>query len=404
MKAVMYGSKEHGALVEMRETLFDKEVDLQEFLTNHQGLLAGDQMNPAEPRRFLLVTAEAGIAIAEGGSDYFSLDHLFIDQDGIPTLVEVKRSTDTRLRREVIGQMLEYAANACAFWTSERLKHVFERRCEKASLDATEELQVLRNGGDVSPDEVWADEVWARVSSNLRQQRLRLVFVADKFSPETQRIIEFLNRQMQLTEVFAVEVRQFAGDGMKTLVPRVLNPSLLQTDRRVGTSGVGETWTPDRFYNDLRERHGDEAVTVFRQIDAWVQEQSKLSKLFGRGKLDGSMQITHKYGPDASTYEAGDTVIVTLWTYGTVEIEFQYMANRPALKAVDRREALRAQLMNNSTLEIPLDKISKRPNIQWSEFTETKNLNALFASITWILEKFAETRSEDAYDVSGRDV
>ena len=28
-----------------------------------------------------------------------------------PTLVEVKRSSDTRIRREVVGQMLDYAAN-----------------------------------------------------------------------------------------------------------------------------------------------------------------------------------------------------------------------------------------------------------------------------------------------------
>ena len=386
----MYGSRGDGALVEMRETLFDKEVDLQEFLTSHQGLLAGDQMNPAEPRRFVLVTAEAGIAVAEGGGDYFSLDHLFIDQDGIPTLVEVKRSTDTRLRREVIGQMLEYAANACAFWTSERLRSVFERRCEKASLEPILELQNVSTGVDVLPD-----EVWEKVSSNLRQQRLRLVFIADKFSPETQRIIEFLNRQMQLTEVYAVEVRQFAGDGMKTLVPRVLNPSVLQTDRRVVASGVGETWTPDRFYNDLRERHGDEAVKVFRKIDKWVQEQPQLSRFFGRGKVDGSIQITHKHGSDASMYESGDTVIVTLWTYGTVEIEFQYMVSRPAFLAVETRETLREHLMNSSTLEIPMNKISKRPNIQWSQFKEQRNLDALFASIKWIIEKLAETKSEN---------
>ena len=384
----MYGSRGDGALVEMRETPFDKEIDLQQFLTSHQGLLAGSQMNPADPRRFVLVTAEAGIAVTEGGGDYFSLDHLFIDQDGIPTLVEVKRSTDTRLRREVIGQMLEYAANACAFWTSDRLRSVFERRCEKASLDAVVELQVVSTGGDVSPD-----EVWEKVSSNLRQQRLRLVFIADKFSPETQRIIEFLNRQMQLTEVYAVEVRQFAADGMKTLVPRVLNPSVLQTDRRVVASGIGEMWTSDRFYNDLRERHGDEAVKVFQQIDEWVQEQPQLSRFFGRGKLDGSIQITYKQGPDNSRYESGDTVIVTLWTYGTVEIEFQYMLSRPTFMAVQTREALRAKLLNNSTLEIPMDKISKRPNIQWLEFTEQQNLDALFASIKWIVEKFAETKS-----------
>ena len=275
-------------------------------------------MTPAEPRRFILVTAEAGIAISEGSGDYFSLDHLFIDQDGIPTLVEVKRSTDPRLRREVIGQMLEYAANASAFWSSERLRTVYERRCEKAALDPETELQALDTAGTaVSPD-----DIWEKVSSNLRQERLRLVFIADKFAPETQRNIEFLNRQMQLTEVYAVEVKQYAGVGMKTLVPRVLNPSVLQADRRAVASGVGEMWTADRFYKDVLERHGEIAVKIFRQIDGWVQSQPQLSRFFGRGKLDGSIQITYKLGHDPTGYEAGDTVIVTLWTYGTVEIEF----------------------------------------------------------------------------------
>jgi hypothetical protein len=40
----------------------------------------------------------------------------FVDQDAVPTFVEVKRSSDTRLRREVVGQMLDYAANASAHW------------------------------------------------------------------------------------------------------------------------------------------------------------------------------------------------------------------------------------------------------------------------------------------------
>ena len=52
--------------------------------------------------------------------DRWSADHLFLDQDGIPTLVEVKRRKDTRIRREVVGQMLEYAANAVVYWSLDR--------------------------------------------------------------------------------------------------------------------------------------------------------------------------------------------------------------------------------------------------------------------------------------------
>ena len=53
------------------------------------------------------------------------MDHLFLDQDSIPTIVEVKRSTDTRIRREVVGQLLDYAANAVVYWPVERLQAQF---------------------------------------------------------------------------------------------------------------------------------------------------------------------------------------------------------------------------------------------------------------------------------------
>ena len=64
----------------------------------------------------------------DGGAGRWSVDHLFVDQDGIPTFVEVKRQTDTRLRREVVGQMLDYAANAVVYWSAEQLRAEFQSK------------------------------------------------------------------------------------------------------------------------------------------------------------------------------------------------------------------------------------------------------------------------------------
>jgi hypothetical protein len=384
MAAVMYGATGDGELVELRETAFAKEVDLQDFLSKHPALLAGNQMNPSDPRRFVLVTAEAGIAIADGAADYFSLDHLFIDQDGIPTLVEVKRSTDTRLRREVIGQMLEYAANACAYWDAGRLRSVFERHCEMAGLSTDEELAKLSLGPDQG-----ADDIWAKVGQNLKQERLRLVFLSDKFSPETQRIIEFLNRQVQSSEVYAVEVPQYVGSGMRTLVPRVLNPSVLQADRRAAAAGRGELWTEERFYRDLAERNGLEAVRMFRQIHEWAESQPRLAALFGRGKSDGSIQITFKRGDDAARYQTDDTVILTLWTYGRAEIEFQYLMAHGPFATVEKREELWRRLMTGSSLKIAKERIDRRPSVQWSELTDANNMRALVDAMEWVAHELS---------------
>src|SRR4051794_7602489 len=124
----------------MTEQLYDSEDVLQRLLEDHPGLLAGDQFPGDEARRWLLVSREAGIASEEGGSARWSIDHVFLDQSGIPTLVEVKRSTDTRIRREVVGQMLDYAANAVVYWPVDELRRRFEETCERRGVAVDDAL------------------------------------------------------------------------------------------------------------------------------------------------------------------------------------------------------------------------------------------------------------------------
>jgi hypothetical protein len=125
-----------GELVEMTETGHLTENDFQKLLADYPKLISGDQIDKENPRRWLLISREIGIADAISSGNRWSLDHLFIDQDGIPTLVEVKRSSDTRLRREVIGQILDYAANAVSYWSIDEILSKFEKTCEAAGKNA----------------------------------------------------------------------------------------------------------------------------------------------------------------------------------------------------------------------------------------------------------------------------
>ncbi len=80
----------------------------------------------------LFIEQECFVPSEEGGAGRWAIDHLFLDQDGIPTIVEVKRSTDTRIRREVVGQMLDYASNAVAHGPVPHLRERFAPNCERA--------------------------------------------------------------------------------------------------------------------------------------------------------------------------------------------------------------------------------------------------------------------------------
>ena len=125
-------------LVEMSEAEYDSEAVRQTLLERYPNLLAGDQVDPVAPRRWLLIEGEMGVPDQEQGSTRWAVDHLFIDQNAVPTIVEVKRSTDTRIRREVVGQMLDYAANGLAYWPVEdprgTPKPAFNRNACSASV------------------------------------------------------------------------------------------------------------------------------------------------------------------------------------------------------------------------------------------------------------------------------
>jgi hypothetical protein len=109
-----------GSLERIPHTRYESEDLLQQLIATHPDVLVGDQIDLDNPPRWLLIEREVGIPDHEDGCDRWALDHLLLDQSGRPTFVEVKRSSDTRIRREVVGQMLDYAANARIYWPKDK--------------------------------------------------------------------------------------------------------------------------------------------------------------------------------------------------------------------------------------------------------------------------------------------
>lgn len=238
-----------GDLVEMTEAPYDSEAILQELLAHYPNLLTGDSTNEAATHRWLLVSREVSLLSQGGSSGTWSVDHLFLDEEAIPTLVEVKQSTNSEIRRSVVGQMLDYAANAVVYWPIEKLRATFEANCEKAGQD--HEQAVAEHIGD--PEGVEA--FWQQAATNLQAQRIRLVFVADSIPSELRRVIEFLNGQMSPAEVLGIEVKQYTGQGLRTLVPRFVGRTAEAETRKAGSDGGGnarrDDWSWELYASEL---------------------------------------------------------------------------------------------------------------------------------------------------------
>ena len=233
----IYARDEGGGLEPLEEEPFSTEDELQALIAEHPELLDGEQIRPGDPRRWILITREKGIAETAGAGARWALDHLIVDQDAVPTLAEVKRGSNPEIRRTIVGQLLEYAAHAAQTWTADELRQTFEESTNDPDEVLGRLLQV-----DEEPD---ADGFWENVATNLAARRLRLLFIADEIPDPLEQVVKFLNEQMPSIEVLAVEIKQFRGQSSQTLVPRVIGRTAASSTR--GTAGRSQKLTRESF-------------------------------------------------------------------------------------------------------------------------------------------------------------
>lgn len=375
MSGSIFLMRDDGGLTELREQPYEAEAVLQGLLARYPDLLAGEQVDPAEPRRWLLVAREAGIPDEDRGADRWSVDHLFLDQDGVPTLVEVKRSSDTRIRREVVGQMLDYAANAVLYWSVETIQTLLRERCDREGRDPDELLCELLG------DAMTTDDYWQAVKTNLAARRLRLLFVADQIPLELQRVVEFLNEQLSSSQVLAIEVKRFGAEGHTTLVPRVIGQTAAaQQAKSAGTAG--HPWDEATFFADLEGRAGAQAAEIARRLQAWAAARG-CHIWWGRGQHDGSFVIGLERA-DATYY------LFTVWTYGRVEIDFQYLL-KGVFADLDARRALRDKLNRIEGVDIAESQLSGRPSIPLPILTRDGAVERFLEAFDWALDQLRAT-------------
>jgi hypothetical protein len=363
---------EDGTLIEMNEKDYLNEAKLQELLEKYPNLISGDLIDDENPRKWLLICREMPVPDREDGAGRWSLDHLLLDQDGIPTLVEVKRSTDTRIRREVVGQMLDYAANALAYWPVEKIKAEFERNYPDPDSTLLEFLSESIN----------TDEFWQKVKTNLQAGKMRLLFVADSIPIELKRIIEFLNNHLDPVEVLGFEIKKYEGHGLKTLVPRIIGQTQEAKTKKKPGGRQENQWDKDKFIEDLRMRHGEDAVTVANNLLDWAKKK-ELRLWWGKGMKDGSFFVMFDY-------RNNQYWTFSVWTYGRIEIQFQNIKNRQPFDDINKRKELLEKLNQIDGVHFPIDVITKRPTIKLSLLQDPDIFNAFIRIMDWYMEEIKQ--------------
>ena len=348
MSGSIFVVSEDNKILELKESKYENEAIFQELIEKYPNILAGDQISPDNPRKWIFIAREMGVPGEDGGNDRWFLDHLFIDQDAIPTFVEVKRSSDTRIRREVVAQMLDYAANATEYWSINTIREKYEQQ----NKNICDELEIDENSEEL---------FWSNVENNLNVGKIRLLFVADEIPSSLKRIIEFLNNQMINTEVLGLEIKQFvSGGNTKTFVPRIVG----QTSNSVAVKNK-VSWNEESFLMAVKEVD-EELVEVCNKI----LEQFRS---FGCDINWGNGKVTPSFVPLYRGKQENKLFAVYAYSTG-VKMEIYFKFFKEPYFTQTKKLDIKSKINEIFKTNIKDEDLTKRPSVYINPLKNEKNM------------------------------
>ena len=335
----------------------NEDRELQLILEKNLDLLPGDQIDPEDPRRWLLIKREMPVPDPNTGSDRWSIDFFLADQDAIPTFVECKRFGDTRSRREVVGQVFEYAANGHYYWTKEMLRDYAEQAATGKRMSLEEAIRALQPADSDSPD-----AYFERLQENLREGQVRIVFFMEESPMELRSVVDFLNKQMERSEVLLVEARQYSRNGSRIVVPMLFGytEEARQVKRSVTVTTAGSRRKCDKttFFADARQKL---TPTDLQSVEVFYARCLEMGFEigWGTGKDNGSFTVKE------SAISRKSLLQVT--SYGALSLNFGWLkGSEPAERARDRLKALVVQKGDLSIADDYASKFPTYPIAAWS--------------------------------------
>lgn len=200
------------------------------------------------------------------------IDNFMVTPSGLPVLVECKLWRNPEGRREVVGQILDYAKELSR-WSSSDVQREVARRLKR---DGNPLLELIRAA---APD-VGEAEFNDALTTNLRRGRFLLLIVGDGIREGVEAIAEYLQVHAGLHfSLGLIELPIFLlPNGDRLIAPRVLARTTMLTRTVVAV--------PDGFAVDA-EADGDEDPDRSVLTDA---QQSFWSEFFKRLQLDDPEQ------------------------------------------------------------------------------------------------------------------
>jgi hypothetical protein len=271
---VLVRKQEEKGWISLPSEGYSGEVHLQEILFRDPDIVpVEDISSDTELSPIKLMLKEVGLP-GSGATDLVG-----IDKNGNIYIIETKLARNPEVRRQVIGQILEYAA----FLNEKGLDWLDDVVKKQKNVSISEYFDKLND-----PD--WDKESFEQnLRDNLDSGTFKLFIAVDEMNPDLQRIINYMENVLSM-EIYALELRYFKDkDGMEILVPNV------HGGKKKPPKPL-PTWDWDRFVEDAKKKVDAATLATLQKLYEFSLQLGKVD--FGKGRTYGTFRVWLPYKND----------------------------------------------------------------------------------------------------------
>ena len=234
-----------------------REATLRDLIADHPGILPVHDLDPSYGR-LATVTIELNIP----GVGF--VDVLLVDEHGRLVIVECKLWRNPQARREVVGQILDYARELSRYGYEDLQRQVAIATKRQGNVL----FELAREAGGTLDEAEFVD----RVSRDLAAGRFLLLVVGDGIAEGTRRIGEYLQGQPGLAFAFAlIELAEYRNVDGQGVVHTIMQPRVLAQTAVI-------------------ERHVIRSDVPGLVIDSMEGSSSRASPTLARGTSDAALE------------------------------------------------------------------------------------------------------------------
>lgn len=378
MPTDQYWTRSDDGVELLERASFMREEELQELISRYPELLARS-IDDDENARWLSIERELSITFADDeDTSHWRLDNLFIDGRGVPTLVEVKRSSDPRVRREVVAQLLDYAASFHSDWSHGKLRELWRTRTSDDRTGSDDAFDDFLTSSTFESEATF----WETVDTNVSAGKLRLLIVCDRLGGRLVRIIRFLNEQMEQIEVLGVAIQPRGTEsGQQTLSVEI--EGALEVPRSVASpQRRGE----EEFSSVLRERRSASEVNAVEAMIKAMLEVGDSYVSMGSDKNDPCLFVSYRVdGLDADVWPLKFSP-----KHGRVYMQLRTLKNRPGFESDEAREECRERMREATGHSIDIGSLRGQPYFTAAVLTDQTRRQAVLNEVQWILGRITD--------------